>query len=93
MPNAVDIVLPAISFGDKSIGETNVHMAPMISPKSAVVIERAAQPMAYAQLAMHASAKDTVRRARPKHHDRFGAVAGVLGVTFDKNGDWCDVWL
>ena len=59
-------------------------MVPMISPKSAVVIECTAQSMAYVQLAMHASAKDTVSRARPKHHDRFSAVTGVLGVTFDK---------
>ena len=38
LPYAVDVLLPVISFGDKSIGETNVQMAPMIAPKSAVVI-------------------------------------------------------
>ena len=88
LPDAVDVVFPVISFGDTSIGETNVQMVPTIAPKSAVVIERTAQSMAYVQLAMHASAKDTVSRARPTHHDRFNAVAGVQGATFDrKNGD------
>ena len=84
LPDAVDVVLPAISFGDKSIGETHVQIVPMIAPKSAVVIECTAQSMAYVQLAMHASAKDTVSRARPKHNDRFSAATGVLGVTLNK---------
>ena len=85
LPDAVDVVLPAISFGDKSIGETNVQMVPMIAPKSAVVIECTAQSMAYVQLAMHASAKDTVSRARSEHHVRFSAATGVLGAAFNKS--------
>ena len=87
LPDAVGVVLPATSFGDTSIGVTNVKTTPMITPKSAVVIERTAQSMPYVQLAMHASAKDTVGRVMSKHHDRLNAVTGVLGVPFDKNGD------
>ena len=68
-------------------------MFPRISPQNAVVIECTAQSMAYVQLATHASAKDTVIRARSKHHDRFSAATGVLEVTFNKNGDGYNVWL
>ena len=42
LPDAVDVVFPATSFGDKSIEETNVQMVPMVAPKNAVVIERTA---------------------------------------------------
>ena len=84
LSETVDVVLPAINCGGKSIGETIVQMVPTIIAHTAVTIECSAASMAYVQLAMHASANSTASRARPKHNDRFSVKTGVRGVTFVK---------